>query len=255
MAVFMPAIAQDPVKTDVLKSGVFQKYNMYFDRITTETNGIVNLSALEQYRPLTVERKQSVISDIMAAVKDSLAIVSYGPQRELWGRNPENGSMKIFDTWNVEKPVVVQTPVIIESKPHPWFFYVGGLMQGDTEKNLNLAFNSRVGFFLLVNRWDLAATVTAGTSGNLDATATLYSNIGLMSRVHFPIRGLGLSPNIGAELSTSINDGFKNYSGAAVAGISWFIGFGSIDIGVNIGNQVSSMAGFTFYPGMKKAGR
>lgn len=255
LAAFLPARAQDPGRLNALNSKVFPAYKMYFEKITLEASGIINLSALDQYKSLTVQRKQSILSEIAAGRNDSLVIVTYGSQRELWGRNFENGAIELYDSWNIEKIKVTQAPVIVDSKPHPWFFYVGGLIQGDSNKNLNLAFNSRVGFFLLANKWDLATTLTAGASGNLEATATLYSNIGLMSRVHFPIKGTGFSPNIGAEISTSITEGFNSYSGAAVVGISWFIGIGSVDIGVNIGNEISSLAGFTFYPGMKSRSR
>ncbi len=40
---------------------------------------------------------------------------------------------------------------------HPWFFYIGGASQMDSSnKNLNGALSARLGFFLLLNKLDLA---------------------------------------------------------------------------------------------------
>ena len=79
----------------------------------------------------------------------------------------------------------------------------------------------------------------------------VWSNFGLMSRVHFPIKKLGISPNIGGEMTFAPYGTSKAISGALVVGISWFVGFGSLDIGFKMGNEIISMGGVTVSPKMR----
>lgn len=74
-----------------------------------------------------------------------------------------------------------------------------------------------------------------------------------MSRVHFPIKKLGIVPNIGGELSFSkYGDADGTNAAYLVGGFSWFVGVGSLDIGVMIGEFTTGMFGFTIYPGSRK---
>jgi hypothetical protein len=99
-----------------------------------------------------------------------------------------------------------------------------------------------------MNRWDLATTLSAGLSGNVEDTGTGWANVGLMSRVHFPIKKLGISPNIGGEISMASLGGTQTTNMSLLLGISWFVGFGSLDIGIRIGNEVSTVGGLTIAP-------
>jgi hypothetical protein len=66
-----------------------------------------------------------------------------------------------------------------------------------------------------------------------------------------------ISPNVGGELSlVSISDS-QNASNQSInksilLGISWFVGFGSVDIGIRTGDEVATMVGFTFFPNFQK---
>jgi hypothetical protein len=70
-----------------------------------------------------------------------------------------------------------------------------------------------------------------------------------MSRVHFPIRKIALSPNIGVEVTKSVyGDTPSEVNANLVLGFRWFIGFGNIDIGVKLGDVSSGMGGVTIVP-------
>ena len=249
--------SQDTIKLKGFREIILPEYSSYFKQAElTENNGL-NLSATDKYIASTEEIKKTIIGQMMLAWQDSLLLVNYGSKRELWGWSAEKGKAKIYDQWDYSKKTLKSVPVIIQEKSHPWFFYVGGQINGDNMKNTTVAINLRVGFFLLLNRWDFAASFSGGISSNSSyagaTSSTGWSNVGLMSRVHFPIKKTGFSPYIGAELTkNTYGETSSDFNGAFVLGFSWFVGFGSIDIGVKLGEFATGIGGYTMYPGVKK---
>jgi len=101
----------------------------------------------------------------------------------------------------------------------------------------------------LRNRWDLAATLSEQISGNIDAEGTLLSSAGLASKVYFPIKKINLSPYVGGQAAVSIPEGSNiSFSPSGLAGVSWYVGIGSLDLGVYIGQHNSLMIGYTIIP-------
>ncbi|MFH1320094.1 MAG: hypothetical protein ABII90_05500 [Bacteroidota bacterium] len=249
--------AQVSKKLESFREKVLPEYSIYFNQVELTENGQLNLSAVDKYIGLSADGKKAIMVNITKAWQETLVLVNYGSKRELWGWIAETGSAKLLDEWDFNAPQLVKMPTAIPQKMnlHPWFFYVGGQLGGDNQKNINLSFNTRFGFFLLINRLDFATTLSAGVTGNVNNTITMWSNFGLMSRVHFPIKKYGISPNIGGEITTSsFGKTQPTVSGALVLGISWFVGFGSLDIGIKIGNVVTGMGGYTMVPnGSKRA--
>jgi hypothetical protein len=247
--------AQDSKKAESFRANVLPLYATYFNQAELTENGQLKLSAIEKYISLPADGKKAVMLNITAAWRDSLVLVHYGSKRELWGWNIVTGT-RLLDEWDMAMlPAayipMAKTPNVVM---HPWFFYLGGQLLFDSQKNINISANSRVGFFLLLNRWDLAATLSTGLSGNADATGTGWSNIGVMSRVHFPIKKFGISPNIGGELSlVSFGNTSPAFTPSLVLGVSWFVGFGRLDIGVKIGDITSGTGGYSMYPAMRKS--
>lgn len=240
-------------KLESFKEKVLPEYSMYFNQAELTENGQLNLSAFNKYILLSSDGKKAIMVNISKTWRDSLVLVHYGSKRELWGWSAETGNAKLLDEWDLNAP---QLPKPLLAKPqitvfHPWFFYVGGQLGGDNQKNINLLFNTRLGFFLLLDRWDFATTLSAGLTGNLNSTSTALVNVGLMSRVHFPIKKYGISPNIGGEISLASFGGTQSTNKSLLLGISWFVGFGSLDIGIRIGNEVSAMGGLTVSPKIK----
>lgn len=246
--------AQDSKKVESFKVNVLPQYATYFNLAELTENGQLKLFAIDKYISLPVDGKKAVMLNITSAWRDSLVLVHYGAKRELWGWNSVTGT-RLLDEWDMTALPAAYTPVKTPNMVmHPWFFYLGGQLLFDSQKNINISANSRVGFFLLLNRWDLAATLSAGLSGNADASGTGWSNIGVMSRVHFPIKKFGISPNIGGELSlVSFGNTSPAFTPSLVLGVSWFVGFGRLDIGVKIGDITSGTGGYSMYPAMRKS--
>jgi len=247
--------AQASGKLDALREKVLPQYSNYISNAEITENGQLNLSASDSYAALPAASKKSILSNITTTWRDSTVMVHYGSKGELWGWNARTSETKLLDEWDMAVIVPVpkiQVPAAQKTNLHPWFLYLGGQFMGDNMQNINLSYNTRIGFFLLLNRWDLATTFSAGVSGNVDADGTPYANIGLMSRVHFPLKKYKISPNVGAEMTyVSFGEAESTYVPSLVVGLSWYVGIGRVDIGIKIGDITSGMGGYTMYPGLK----
>jgi hypothetical protein len=185
-------------------------------------------------------------------------LVNFGSMREVWSWNAETENARLLDEWDLNSPRLANALQVKPQRPvnHPWFIYFGGQLGGNNQKNITIALNTQVGFYLLLNRWDFAATFNGGMTGSVEADAgTGFANVGLMSRVHFPIKKLGISPNVGGEITLVSLDKTQSTSKSLLLGLSWFVGIGSLDIGVRIGDGVTTVGGFTISPGIKKKNR
>jgi hypothetical protein len=250
--------AQDSKKLESFRVKVLPGNSLYFDKADVTENGQLSLSALNKFIVLTDEEKKAIMANITKTWGNALVLVNYGSGKELWSWNPETGNARLLDEWDLNSPRLANALQVKPQRPvnHPWFIYFGGQLGGNNQKNITLALNTQVGFYLLLNRWDFAATLYAGRSGSVEATtSTGFANVGLMSRLHFPIKKLGISPNIGGEITLASLDKTQSTSKSLLLGISWFVGIGSIDIGVRLGNGVSTVGGLTISPGIKKKNR
>lgn len=247
--------AQAPKKLDALRDKVLPQYSTYISNAEITDNGQLSLSAYDSYAALPAASKKSILSTITTSWQDSVVMVHYGSKCELWGWNARTSETKLLDEWDMA--VIIPAPKIQVTEAqktnlHPWFLYLGGQFMGDNMQNINLSYNTRIGFFLLLNRWDLATTLSAGVSGNVDADGTPYANIGLMSRVHFPLKKYKISPNVGAEMTyVSFGETESTFVPSLVVGLSWYVGIGRVDIGIKIGDITSGMGGYSMYPGLK----
>ena len=131
----------------------------------------------------------------------------------------------------------------------------------DKNHEVNGAINTRVGFFLLRNRWDFAWTFSGGVLGNIDSEEPMTSRFssGLMSKVYFPVKEYNLSPYVGLDVSSTsytqsgVTGGSYIRTASLLAGISWFIGHGSLDVGFRIGKEFNTMIGYTYFPQFKSS--
>ena len=176
-------------------------------------------------------------------------------KRELWNYDNIAENAQLLDEWdfNISQPALASN--LHKPVTHPCFAYIGGQI-GGTKNNFGASINIRIGFFLLKNRWDLAASASGGFTDNPNndtTTFTQWSNIGLMSRIHFPIKKLHISPYIGAEMTIyTFGVATSEIKYAGVAGLSWYTGIGSIDIGVRVAEIVSGMGGYMVAPNIQK---
>ena len=214
-----------------------------------------------------MEKKTSIMQTILSEWNENLVIVRYQYKQEVWKKDNAN-TVNLLDRWDLNTPSLqTEQRTLQTTNVHPWFFYLGFSETFDYDlNNFNLNLNSRIGFFLLNNRWDLAVFCTGGMDADSIRTSLLL-HTGIMSKVYFPIKKLKISPYIGAGIShitTCIyNDSgdygdkyFVNISNSwdipVYTGISWFVGPGSFDVGFQFGKNFTTMIGYTFSPRFKK---
>jgi hypothetical protein len=243
---------------------VLPQYTTYFSKAGLTGNGQLLLPATDQYRLLSMNSKKNMMDTLVSNWRESLVLVKYDTKSELWGWNIETGKVLQIDLWDINAPNIIKSnssaPAVTKTGLHPWFVYVGGQGVLDSDHNLNVALNTRVGFFLLLNRWDLAWTFSLGVLGNVDSTTSSNSQLGtgLMSKFYFPIKKLRLSPNVGFDLQgvTYINpEGGSSTATnrALLAGVSWYVGHGSLDLGFRISKEFSTTIGYTLMPKFGKS--
>jgi hypothetical protein len=244
--------AQVATTVESFREKVLPLHAQHFTHADMTENGQLLLEATAKYAGLGGDAKNAVMTKVLPAWKDSVMVVHYGSVREIWGWSSASGNFLLLDAYDLNAARKVQTGVF-QTRPYPIFIYIGGQIGGDTQKNINISLNARFGFYLLFERWDMAATLSAGRSGNIEYSSTGWANVGLMSRVHFPIKKIGLSPNIGAQLNYGVyGQTSSTFTGALMIGCSWFVGIGSLNIGFQFGNEVSGSIGYSMFPGMMK---
>lgn len=252
-------LAQNPSeRITTFREKILPQYSVYFTMAELTETGLLKLSANEIYNPLPINSKKVVMNNLSKAWQESLILVQFKTKSELWGWNGETGKALLIDGWDLNAPVkTTAATTTLKASLHPWFVYIGGQGQLDKNHEVSLGFNSRVGFFLLRNRWDLAWTISAIVLGNIDSDAPMTNQFstGLMSKVYFPIKKLNISPNVGMDIQSTAymsSEGTTSStarSASLLAGISWFISDqGSMDVGVRIGREVSAIIGFTYFP-------
>ncbi|MCK9414100.1 MAG: hypothetical protein M0Q53_17495 [Prolixibacteraceae bacterium] len=255
--------AQDSRKLESIKGKVLTEYGNYFSQVTFTGNGNLRLIAMDKYFILTNENKRGIIKDILSDWQETLILVTRGSQNELWGRSIMTGEVSLLNTWDRSgsQSLVQTVPESNEQQKftkHPWFFYIGEQGMFDSDHNINFSLNTRLGFFLLANKWDLAATYSINFSGNdMSKSNSSQSNYGVMSKVYFPIKEYNISPNIGGEISLVSNTDAQKvksqtFNKSILIGLSWYIGFGSLDIGFRTGKEFTTMIGFTIIPKFNK---
>ena len=258
---FQPAFSQiSNDKIEAFRTSVLPQYKVYFSSADLSSGGQLTLIAAENYISLSKDGRTTVMDKIVKSWQESLVIVAYSTIRELWGHNDANGRAVLIDIWDRDqKPVAGKVPATQSNvSRHPFFMYGGFQEQIDSHKNINFGFNARTGFFMLRDRWDLAASFSGFMMGNLDSeNPTTQLSLGLSSKVYFPIKAYRISPNIGGELAwTSFNfeeDATSSVSPYLLGGISWYVGNGSFDVGVRSGKQTMVLIGYTFIPRLNSA--
>jgi len=249
--------AQGSTKIESFNRDVLPRFVEYFSHAEQTDNGQLKLTAIEKYSQLSLVEKKIVLDKLTKEWTESLVLIIFDTKNELWGWNYSSGQSMLYDSWDLNSYRLVKTvsSKLEKSALHPWFFYIGGMTYFDSNKNIDLALNAHVGFFLLLNRWDLALSISEAMKGNASSDAfTGQLSLGLMSKVYFPIKELKLSPNIGGELdlSSSIDAPAITFNPSLLVGISWYVGIGSLDVGFKIGNSFTTMIGYTFVPQFSK---
>lgn len=245
------SFAQNNSEFDVFKKNILSLFDAYFENVEMSGEGKINLYATATYHLLPTLTKNTVIETVLSKSTANLAIVNYQYKSELWKKEPKNNRIDLIDTWDMNSITQTShTNAPQKTNAHPWFFYLGagGTFTDETDDNSSVYFSSRLGFFLLKNRWDLATTYTFSNTDNGDTSSSI-SNIGLMTKAYFPIKKINISPYIGTGISYIISDNFSNdtYEIPLYLGISWYVGFGNLDVGFQTNGENSIFTiGYTF---------
>jgi hypothetical protein len=253
---FNSVIAQEStVSIERFRTAVLPQFKIYFTEADLTANGQLKLTSTSGFISLSRENKNTVMDMLVRSWQTSLIRIENGATRELWGLNGRTGKAMLIESWTTEGITEAKPAELPLSKTsqHPWFVYFGFQFQMDSQQNVNMGLNTRVGFFLLKNRWDLAATASGFMLGNLESESqNVQSGVGISSKVYFPIPKLRISPNIGGEVSYSSYTIEETTSSSVtpygLAGISWYVGNGSFDVNVRIGKEALVMLGYTFIP-------
>jgi hypothetical protein len=236
---------------------VLSQFGSYFENAELGENGTIHLQAKEVYSSLTQEKKNTIIELVLSKLENqTFAIVSCGYKRELWKKNVPFNEVKLLDDWDLNNLYSQKSSLktLQKTDVHPWFFYFG-TNDSFSKDMANISLASRIGFFLLKDRWDFALSCSAGISGYETTTASV--DVGLMTKVYFPIKKYNISPYAGTGIShitsaTSVSGGDDMESNSwnipLYLGISWFTGPGSLDLGFQISDNTIFTIGYTFSP-------
>lgn len=243
-----------PDRLSQFRTDVLPQYQSFFKSADINQSGQLVLYANSNFASMPADEKKSLMDKLTRAWQSSLIIVSYEGKYELWSWDNKVSKSIRLDSWDLNaaafrKPAA---ETLSGTALHPWFVYLGGLGQYNSSRYLTVAFNSRVGFYLLRDRVDFAWTLSVGGSGYDTATINTNLSYGIMSKVYFPIKKARLSPNVGVSLDNNViytaDQTSSSASASALAGISWFVGKGSLDLEFRYGKEFTTMVGYTFYP-------
>jgi len=268
--------AQTDNKGNFQKEDFLSQFGIYFENAEMTETGTIRLQAKESFASLSAEKKNTVM-ELVLSKGYTLASVSYNYKRELWQKDVTSGTVTLIDNWDLNTLYTPKTTLktLRKTDVHPWFLYFG-LNSNFTSDGYNggIYLSSRLGFFLLKNRWDLALSYSLGVTATGDennSSTTATSDLGIMSKVYFPIKKYNISPYVGLGISylwslpdgTIYNETTEDYESLPATttwnipvylGVSWFVGPGSLDFGLQISNNTIFMVGYTFSPSalMKK---
>lgn len=250
---FQASLGQSLVqKAETFRVEVLPTYNTYFSASGLTQGDQLRLDALASYTRMSRDGRRAVMNNLTKSWQESLVVVQYGTVKELWGYDSNSREAVLIDSWDTDpKPVTAGPPEpLSNTELHPWFFYIGSAQRIDSEKNINGALSARAGVFLLMDKWDIAATLSEQISGNFESeNISLQTSIGVMTKVYYPITKYNFSPFAGAEAAVSFVKGSKaSFTPSFLVGMSWHVGSGSLDAGIRAGSSTSLMVGFTIIP-------
>lgn len=214
----------------------------------------IHLTTNADYSTLSWEDKQNVLNKVVQDFAGyDITVHSGGQTRELW--IADGNHIICIERWNNDSLKMENyTPAELNRNGYTKiFYYVGGTFNGGDGYS-NGTLNLRGGSFLYRNIIDASLTANFGYN-NTNGDSQFSGDIGIDSRVYLPfrIKELNLAPYTGAGVSYSFSP-YSYFEFRLLAGSCWFVGPGSLDIGLQYGTKsnVSLTAGYTFHLPIKK---
>lgn len=214
----------------------------------------VNLTVNSDYATLNLQQKQSILNKIAQDfVGYDIVVYPGGQERELWLADG-NGVLYI-EKWNNDS-LNMENYMPLELKRNgdtKVFYYVGGSFSGGDGYS-NGSLDLRLGSYLYKNFVDASVSLNIGYNKS-GGESSFAGDIGVDSRAYLPfrIKNVNLSPYAGAGVSYSFSPD-TYFELRLLAGACWFVGPGSLDIGLQYGTK-SDLAltfGYTFRIPVKK---
>lgn len=207
------------------------------------------------YDSLTVIQKQSLLNKVSQEFADhDITIFSGDQQRELW--IPTATGIQMIERWNNDS-LQIEKYLPLELKRQgktKMFYYVGGLLSGGGG-SFNYSLNLRAGTYLYKDLLDASATLNVGGS-KANGEGQFNGDIGVDSRAYLPLHSkkVNIAPYGGLGVSWAFAPE-SYFELRLLAGACWFVGPGSLDIGLQYGikSKFSATLGYTFrIPTIKK---
>lgn len=215
-------------------------------------NGILTLYATAKYDSLDTDAKQETLKEFAKEFSNCQIVVNTQNNcREMW-LNRE-GQMECVDKWDAYNMHITDYLPIPNNRKASggWFYSIGGTYSGSKELSRG-TMNFRGGTFLYKTIWDIAATSNIGYSKSYIDTLFLL-DIGIDSRAYLPfrIKNINIAPYAGTGISWILSPD-SYFEWRLLGGGCWFLGPGSLDIGLQYGTQTgfTFTVGYTFRPGM-----
>jgi hypothetical protein len=221
---------------NTFRSDFLSETKPYFSDVTITENGELEVQVDSVYMTKEIAEKGLILEFALKKWDGEMIFIHSGYIREVWRRDINTGAVSQVGVWNMNDPELFkhQRRIMQTTNKHPCFLY-GGAQSSFNSENFNLLFNARVGFFLLLNTWDLALSESFSFT-TTEETVDFNIELGLLSKVYFPIKKAKLSPYVGTGVSLVITDGVDEtddiyFQTMFLTGVSWYIGPGSLDLG------------------------
>ena len=215
----------------------------------------LHLMTNSDYGALSDYQKREVLNKVAQEFAGyDMTLYTGGQGRELWITDGNN--VKCLEKWNNDS-LRIEDYLPLELKRSgktKVFYYVGGMLNGGNGSTC-YSLNLRGGTYLYENVLDASATLNMGGNKPEEGESQFTGDIGIDSRAYLPfhIKNVNLAPYAGAGVSWSFApESF--FELRLLAGGCWFVGPGSLDIGLQYGTKsdFALTLGYTFRIPVKK---
>jgi hypothetical protein len=230
----------------------------YFESAKLKEDGSLELHAKDFFSAMDKNKKNAMLEIALKKWAGEMIFIHSGYNREIWKRDVLTGQIVLIGQWDLNDAEIQKyIPKTLQTtRFHPFFFYVGGQTNFNSDY-FSLLLSVRIGSFLYKDRWDVALSSSLSVTSN-EANSSTNAELGLLSKVYFPIRKYNISPYVGAGISRVFTSSSMNFGDEYVdsedtlwnkmllIGISWYVGPGSLDFGTQLGNNFNLTLGYTF---------
>ena len=212
--------------------------------------GKLHLLANDNYSMLDINQKRELLSIVAKEFPHmDITISNNNGHREMW-RNSDAGVF-LAEQWNNDDMHIEDyKPLELKRNGNSKVYYYVGGAYSYNDGYSNGTINLRGGTYLYKKVVDISTAISLGYTKTSDTTQ-FAGNIGVDGRYYLPIRPkvISLTPYIGGGVAW-IFAPEKQLELRILAGACWFIGPGSLDVGLQYGIQskLTATIGYTFRP-------